>query len=262
MAWWLMGLVAGLPIEAPVSAEAHATARGIVERSVAAAGGRERFMALPPVTASVVEEWGLPMHVGQPHYPAGSPVRITVDFANTKARLDLTPGGETAWGHDSQSAWAQTDGVRSYGHLHEVAVVVPSFVWFAGLPHKLLDPGVELSYVGRQAYENKDYDVVFVSFKEGVGDDELIVRFAPDSGRLVSVTYTARDLGKDVVGTVVYTEWATVGGVELPCAWRQSLVSPRSLNDVHTVTLSPWTLATDLQTDWAEVPRPSLSPGG
>ena len=181
-----------------------------------------------------------------------APARFTVHFEQDKARLDFRDAQSTCWGHDSREAWTSRNAQRDYTHVRHAARAVPMLKWFAAMPHKLLDPGVQAQRVGLSSSAGPQVLVQFGTHDNRTGD-RMLATFRPHDGGLVKLAYTARAFGEHVMGLAEFVSWEIVEGVRLPAEVSVSLLSPVPLNLAQHLQFKGWALA-EVAADYFEKP--------
>lgn len=124
--------------------------------------------------------------------------------------------------------------------LKSVAFRRPTnFYWFAML-QKLLDPGLTYEYVGEKMIDNKDYDIVKVSFNTTHDKPKDIYQlYINKKTSLVDqFLFTVAEFGKMDTPRLMQLEYITVDGMLIP-AKRRYKVSTWNAD----ITDAPWTLA-------------------
>lgn len=135
--------------------------------------------------------------------------RVRVD------QTDYTVGitDSLAWAAPSMEAYGYTAPPRFYGK---------AYTYLFSLPFVFADPGVIVESAGQRSLKGMSYDVLKMTFEQGVGDtprDVFYVYLDPDSHRvhaaLFSVTYRNPEITRPITG-VIYEEWGTVNGLTVP----------------------------------------------
>jgi hypothetical protein len=138
--------------------------------------------------------------------------------------------GHYAQAHDGRgTTWATLNGQRlppTHGAVAEVLYVTGDVMYWIGLPYKLRDPGVHLSYIAR---DSTGYAGVRVSFGEGVGQhsgDRYFYYFSDDSPFPVEVHYVEE--GSRGVNRTKWSDFGQAGPI--------TYVGTRSYYDDRGVT--------------------------
>lgn len=246
----------GVPAWTQPDPRSEAKARALLERSSNQAGGRDAWLALPPVSATLTDTWSRAAMAFRPPTP-DAPARFTIHFEQDKARIDFLDTESTCWGFDSREAWTSRLGLRTYTHVHHAARTVPALKWFAAMPHKLLDPDVQAQMFPGASSAGPQVLVQFGTQGNRTGD-RMLASFSSRDGTLVKLAYTARELGETVMGLAEFATWERVEGVQLPSEVKVGLLSPAALDLVQRVQFKNWTRA-DVAEDHFEKPPDSPS---
>ncbi len=111
--------------------------------------------------------------------------------------------------------------------LYQRSTLTPKFYinlqfYFFALPFVLGDPGIEYEDLGKRAFEEKMYDVIKVTYKEGVGQaskDQYLLYLDPETHRLhlllYSVTYFNAENASQY-NAALYEDWQEVDGLWVP----------------------------------------------
>lgn len=118
-----------------------------------------------------------------------------------------------AWAAPSMDAYGYTAPPRFYGK---------AYTYLFSIPFVFADPGVNVESVGQRRLQGTSYDVLKVTFEQGVGDtprDVFYVYLNPETHRvhaaLFSVTYRNPEVTRPITG-VVYEKWKTADGLTVP----------------------------------------------
>jgi hypothetical protein len=137
--------------------------------------------------------------------------RRRVRVEHTDYTLGITSA--TVWAAPNMDAYGYTAPPRFYGK---------AYTYLFSIPFVFADPGVNVESVGQRRLQGTAYDVLKITFDEGVGDtprDIFYVYLNPDSHQvhaaLFSVTYRNPEVTRPITG-VIYNEWTTAGGLTVP----------------------------------------------
>lgn len=235
-----------LPTWADAIPGTESDARRGLEDACDAVGGRSSWLGLPAVTAALTDTWSRAARAWRPPTPEGA-ARFTVHFEQDKARIDFADPAATCWGHDSREGWTASKGSRTYADAHHAERVVPTLKWFAAMPHKLLDPGVEARlWRPRGVDPASPTDVqVLVRFgtEGGRTGDRMMATLRRADRRLIRLAYTARAFGENIVGMAEYVAWSEVDGVLLPSEVMVGLHAPAPIARAQHIRFEGWTVA-------------------
>ena len=234
-------LVSCQPDETPQDAGAEVSSRLAVEaqaRLNASDGGR---MVLRAIDAhGGLEAWfNAPTSSYSWEYSnAGSNIRFkTYLVANNQTRevyhelLELgTPDdpkpvqGRFAW--DGEDAWISPDTLKQPN---------PRFwattgYYFESIPFILADPGIDYEVMPDESLEDKSYDMVKITYKDGIGDssgDQYILYINKETSMVDAIRYTVTfgrgrpEAGAPVRETLFYYEdYTEVDGLTVPTRFR------------------------------------------
>ena len=123
-------------------------------------------------------------------------------------------------GYDGEEFWYHADTIPEE-HPDPKFYINLQFYFFA-LPFVLSDPGIEYEDLGKRAFEEKMYDVIKVTYKDGVGQaskDQYLLYLDPETHRLhlllYSVTYFNAENATQY-NAAVYEDWQEVDGLWVP----------------------------------------------
>lgn len=131
--------------------------------------------------------------------------------------------GKLVQGYDGKNTWATIDGnastdeqiLRTADFLRKT-----NYYWFA-MMFKLQDPGLTYQYKGSKTIEGIPYDLVEISFEQGIGDvqDIYLVYINPYTNLIDQFLFTVMDFNvKDPL--LMRVQYNMVDGVLLPTARR------------------------------------------
>ncbi len=127
--------------------------------------------------------------------------------------------GEVIQGYNGSESWATIN-----GKLIEDPEIVKftdffrktNFYWFA-MMQKLLDPGINYNYEGKRNLNGIDYDIVKISYKQGIGDvsDTYLLYLNPKTHLVDQFLFTVLDFNM-TDPFLMMVEYEEVEGVKLP----------------------------------------------
>ena len=230
---------AAIPAWDTCRADSEGEARRLLERACDAVGGRSAWLELPPVAASLIQEWSALAESWRPPMPEAD-ARFTVHFEQDKARVDFSDPAGTCWAHDSREGWSGARGRRTYTHAAQAHLMVPTFKWFAAMPHKLLDPSAE-HRLWRAPDRNRGGQVlVRFGTDNGQTGDQMLATLSPTDQRILRLTFTARELDAQVVGSAHFERWQPVGGLTLPSKVTVDLNAPVEVAEAQQLRFEGW----------------------
>ena len=206
----------------------------VAERSMAAMGGKERFAAARllrfdfapvrdgKVTSSYHHWWDRQTGAYRLEGVSkeGVPYRVLFDDVNAKkGRAWL---GDRELQGDELAQWLD----RGYGRF------INDSYWLL-MPWKWLDPGVNLEYAGKKTVDGQEYDVVTLSFGNGVGltSNDHYWAYVSTKTNLMERWEYVLQTEEGAPGAGPPTPWAwedwkeTQSGIKLP-TMRRKLVDP------------------------------------
>lgn len=148
--------------------------------------------------------------------------------------------GTIEQGYDGQNYWLKNEGsmISDSAALARVAFNRPTnFYWFAMFP-KLLDPGLKYEYLGVKTFNDKQYDVVNVSFESSpdAPTDIYQVHINKASGMVDQFLFTVADFGMMDTPLLMEITYEKVDGLLIPTKRQYKL----STWEGH-VSEDPWT---------------------
>ncbi len=152
--------------------------------------------------------------------------------------------GEIIQGYNGKESWMTIDGkVVDDPQALKLADFLrkSNFYWFSMMA-KLLDPGINYSYKGTRNLNDIEYELVKITFDEGVGDvsDTYLLYINPDTNLVDQFLFTVLDFGvtEPYLMKVGYKE---TDGVFLPARriitksnWNGELLEDPSIQEIMT----------------------------
>ncbi len=128
--------------------------------------------------------------------------------------------GPIEQGYDGEAYWLKHDGqlIDDSTQLKQVAFNRPTnFYWFAMLP-KLLDPGLNYEYLGKEEMEGQGYEIVKVSFDDQGGKPTDIYQlYINQETQLVDqFLFTVADFGVMETPLLMKVKYESVEGLLIP----------------------------------------------
>ncbi len=127
-------------------------------------------------------------------------------------------------GFDGEMAWISPDMEAMGGGSPRFYQGV--YFYFFALPHVLGDPGINFEILAPRSIDSIQYDVVKVSFNDGIGDapkDYYVAHFDQNTHRLEWLLYTVTYYSGESTekyNAVKYDGWQNVNGLLVPTAFR------------------------------------------
>lgn len=203
-------------------------ARALIAKVVQEAGGRDALKAKKDVEYTYVYRNGASGKLDV------SLERYVFDGEKSWARYYLhentspNADGPVVQGYDGRTTWQTVGGtlttdeqsLRRADFLRKT-----NFYWFA-MTFKLLDPGLRYTYEGIRKVAGTSYELVKVTFDEGVGDvsDTYVLYINPRTWRIDRFLFTVLDFGK-TEPFLMTVQYERVDGVLLPLERRYAKAS-------------------------------------
>ncbi|MEM1348799.1 MAG: hypothetical protein AAGI01_09605 [Myxococcota bacterium] len=111
----------------------------------------------------------------------------TIDTWSARARHALHDDTQTTFGWTGEQAWRSTKDLKLNARFWALTPY-----YFVGIPFVLADPGATFAPAGKISFEEESYDLVKVTFRDGVGDapdDFYIVYVHEETKRVGGVRY-------------------------------------------------------------------------
>ncbi|MCG8608375.1 hypothetical protein MJD09_25735 [bacterium] len=196
--------------------------KSYVETMVDAVGGRDKFYALRDVEYEYTYRSKGKEDISIERYAFDGELSWA-KFAKREAVLLPDVKGEIIQGYDGHVSWATLDGklmedpqaLRLTDFLRKT-----NYYWFT-MMFKLLDPGVNYAHKGTKTVDGIDYDLIEVTFNDGIGDaqDIYLLYINPETRLVDQFLFTVMDFGrKDPL--LMKVEYEEVEGVKLPAKRR------------------------------------------
>jgi hypothetical protein len=192
--------------------------RSYVEAMVGAVGGRDSFYALKDVEYEYTYRTKGKEDISVERYIFDGELSWA-KFTKREAVLLVDLNGELIQGYDGQESWATLDGklmedpqaLRMADFLRKT-----NYYWFT-MMFKLLDPGAAYAYKGTKAGDGIEYDLIEITFNEGVGDaqDIYVLYINPETRLVDQFLFTVMDFGRQDP-LLMKVEYEEVAGVKLP----------------------------------------------
>ncbi len=155
--------------------------------------------------------------------------------------------GTMEQGYDGEEYWLKLNGelVNDTTALKRVMFSRPTnFYWFT-MFQKLLDPGLKYEYLGENEMDNKNFDIVKVSFesRNNQPTDIYQLYINKETGLVDQFLFTITDFGVIEEPLLMQLEYEEVDGFLIPSKRKYK----KSTWDAK-VTAAPWILV-----DWADI---------
>jgi hypothetical protein len=197
------------------------TPKALVQQMVAAVGGIDRLYALKDVEYTYIyhdltndkkdvslERYVFDGELSWAHYETRE--------KNVVPQME----GEVNQGFNGSESWMTIDGklVEDNPQLAKLCDFLrkTNYYWFT-MMFKLTDPGVQYKYNGAKTVDGVDYDLIEISFGEGVGDaqDTYLLYINPETKLVDQFLFTVMDFGV-AEPFLMKVEYEEIQGVKLP----------------------------------------------
>lgn len=193
--------------------------KALVEQMVMMVGGIERLYELRDVeyTYTVRDAESGKQDVSLERYIFDGELSWARYSERQKTLPDLE--GELIQGFDGQTSWATLDGepIRDKQAMRRVDFSrKTNYYWFV-MMYKLLDPGINYDYKGARSVDGISYDLVEITFDQGVGDvqDTYLLYINPTTKLVDRFLFTVMDFNL-TTPMLMLVEYEQVDGLTLP----------------------------------------------
>ncbi|MFD2515797.1 DUF6503 family protein [Pontibacter locisalis] len=135
-----------------------------------------------------LEQW---KQLGSMQYQLTNNGNTETHLIDLKSRKDLVKADNYTIGHDGKQVWVSPNRAaypgKSAKFYHNL------YFYFYAIPFVLADPGVNYEQLEPMELQGKKYEVIGVSFGEGIGDtpeDEYRLLIDPETNRMEWLLYT------------------------------------------------------------------------
>ncbi|MEL7159369.1 MAG: DUF6503 family protein [Bacteroidota bacterium] len=190
-------------------AQMHAqSAQQLINETVAAVGGMEGLHALKDVSFDYV------------NYRGTSSERYVFDGELSWGKSMTKDGKTRIQYYDGQDVTVWIDGQKTTDEKELQSALFTrktNYYWLAMI-QKLSDPGLVYEYAGKRTYEGIEYDLVDVTFEDGVGvaKDRYLLYINPYTKLVDQFLFTVAAVGRQDPILMKYTYDTFPGGVKLP----------------------------------------------
>ncbi|MEO0732555.1 MAG: hypothetical protein AAFZ52_06960 [Bacteroidota bacterium] len=184
------------------------SAQQLINETVAAVGGMEALHALKDVSFDYV------------NYRGASQERYVFDGEISWGK-SMTKDGKTRVqyydGHDV-TVWIDGEKTTDAQELKSALFTRKTNYYWLAMIQKMSDPGLVYEYAGKRTYEGIEYDLVDVTFEDGVGvaKDRYLLYINPYTKLVDQFLFTVAAVGRQDPILMKYTYDTFPGGVKLP----------------------------------------------
>lgn len=192
-------------------------ARQLIAEAIEATGGKQNFYNLGGVTY----DYDYKSAEGSIELKS----QETYDFDGEKSHARYTRHSVTApegkrvvEGYDGNECWVSTEGVLSMNKdANQFARFIrkTNYYWFS-MFFKLLDDGVNHEYIGAKSVNDQAYDLVRITFGDGIGDaqDTYVLYINKETKLIDQFLFTITAFGVTEPNLMMY-EYETINGIEI-----------------------------------------------
>lgn len=210
-----------------VSPQAEREGRAWIERAVALHGGLAHFRALQHAELELVDRWpGWFMRMlASPWDDEPQRMRLTVRLGADDSRIDFLsgPAAGTAWGLQQWVTYrANKTGTVEFDPVdapdRTLKFWLPTVAYFPFAVFRLAEADA-VAYAGEVEIGGQSLVRVMASWGTIAPQDQAdqyILYLDRKTARLEWLQYTVREQMKSIAGTMRYSDWRTVEGLEVP----------------------------------------------
>lgn len=245
-------------LKTEITSDQFEKGRRILNRSVEAHGGVERWQQSGPIIIRFSDEWpGFlnrslfmpwpenPMQASMYIVPGKDDARIVMQKGESRGQF---MGLQNWIPYTGQSE----DGLSSRVELEpgndDIKFWVPTLNYFLQLPFRIGEADV-VAYAGEKELDGRVFELVFVSWNRAEPQemvDQYLLWIEKKTGYIEYATYTVRDMGGFVTGTMHYSDFRNQDGLVI--ARKQTVVdSPAEHGEpFHRLTIEEIQFGADL----------------
>ena len=257
---------------APASDQVNARVAQAEERLNASEAGRRIWQAMEAHGGLSTWYANGPLYFQFNYQPLddGTP-RNTYEVANywsAQTRHQLAEDTTVQYGWDGQQAWATDTAAIPYN----VRFWSLTPYYFVGIPFVLGDEGVNLESLGEDTFEEKTYDLVKVTFGEGVGDapdDYYVIYVGQEDHRVGAIRYIVSypgyfpDGGHLPEKLMACDGAQTVGGITLPEGYRTFWWKEDAAGEhITDISVSEVAFRPEIRQDYFDTPAEAVALSG
>ncbi len=230
-----MLLLVGCQSEKPAKDEAETTMSEEAKPDI--------YASLPTVIKNgLIAHGGLELwrSFGSLSYDIVKKDKVEHQLIDLHSRKVLITSDKYKIGFDGETAWISPNKDAMGGGSARFYQGV--YFYFFALPHVLGDPGLNFETLPDKTIAGKTYDVVKVSYNDGVGDasgDYYVAHFDKSTHRLdwllYTVTYFSGESHENY-NAVNYEGWQEVGGLMVPTAFTSYIYKDGEIGEVRSKT--------------------------
>ena len=184
-----LALLAGVTGLADAAIAQDARAQALLDKVITAQGGMQAWQSLQDLTFTLTR-----IVFGPQGEEAAASKSLYYLKQQGKARVEsITGKGVKVEGFDGEKPWVTVDGKPDSGAeaLRLAQFQSANWWYWMGVPFKLKDPGVILTYKGTAAFRGKPVEILEATFQPGVGStsDRYSYWIDPKTGRILFVEF-------------------------------------------------------------------------
>ena len=224
-------------IRTSISSEQFNRGRQILHRAVEAHGGKERWAKAGPILVEFRDEWpgALNRTLFMP-WPE-SPISLSLYALPGKddSRIEFRGSEQKGnfWGIQNWVPYTvDSEGLSWKPDNDTLKFWLPTLNYFLQLPFRIDEADV-VAYAGERSLDGRMFDLVFVSWGQAAPQekiDQYLLWIERKTGYIEYATYTVRDMGSFITGTMHYSNFTDVDGLVLATD-QQVIDSPEEPGD-------------------------------
>ncbi|MCB1170694.1 MAG: hypothetical protein KDK25_10185 [Leptospiraceae bacterium] len=242
-------------IKTEITGDQFKKGREILDRSLAAHGGAERWQKAGPVVVKFTDEWpgflNRTLFMPWPENPMEATMYVLPH--RDDARIVYRKGEESGHFMGIQHWIPYTGEAVSQAPVSDIASAavdlqpedddikfwVPTLNYFLQLPYRIGEADV-VAYAGERKLDGRAFQLVFVSWVRAEPQemvDQYLLWIEKKTGYIEYATYTVRDMGGFVTGTMHYSDFQEQNGLVI--ARKQAVIdSPEEPGEpLHQLTI-------------------------
>ena len=257
-------------IKTGISEDQFTRGREILNRAVEAHGGVERWKNSGPVIVQFSDEWpgflNRTLFMPWPENPAEAAMYLIPGQDDARIVIRKGEGAGEFMGLQNWIPYSgkSEDGLSSSVNLEpdndDIKFWVPTLNYFLQLPFRIGEADV-VAYAGERKLDGRVFQLVFVSWNRAEPQemvDQYLLWIEKKTGYIEYATYTVRDMGSFITGTMHYSDFQDQDGLVI--ARTQAVVdSPEEPGEpLHRMSIRSIRLGADLP-DEVFFPAPDQS---
>lgn len=233
---------------ATITDAAPGDGRAIMAAAAEAHGGLDAWSARDTLTVEYIDTWKGAASLLSP-WPERRPltIRHDLDLHTFNSEVEFLDGRDPGlrWGISEWQTWSQeAGGERKDRADKSIRFILPTMHYFVEFPYRLLEAPIILD-AGPATIGQTTYDTAFLTWESTEPSrqwDQYIVYIDPDTGRIAKASYTVREIGGMVKGTIHFADYREIDGAWLPHRMTVTTNPEDDLTDyLHEVVVEGYT---------------------